>query len=85
MRVILKYIYEELKELSQSIKKKLWGNRLWSASYCVVSTGVAAIEVVKKYIQNQRAPTPEKHLKQAAKIRGKKRGSKKEATSLTRP
>ena len=68
------------KEFSEPLKKKLWGNRLWSSSYCVVSTGGVSIDVVKQYIQNQRAPTPEKHLKQAAKIRGRKRGSKKEAT-----
>ncbi|MGK7940178.1 MAG: transposase, partial [Crocosphaera sp.] len=29
---------------------------LWSSSYCVISTGGAPDEVIKKYIQNQKSP-----------------------------
>jgi putative transposase len=47
------------------VKKYLWGNRFWSPSYCVVSCGGAPLDVVKKYIDNQRAPTLEKHIKKS--------------------
>lgn len=35
------------------VEKALWGKHFWSPSYCVVSTGGAPLEVVKKYIENQ--------------------------------
>lgn len=38
------------------IKKFLWGDHFWSPSYCVVSTGGAALDMVTAYVQNQRAP-----------------------------
>ena len=41
------------KEFSEPIKNKLWGNRLWSSSYCVVSTGGVSIDVVKQYIKTK--------------------------------
>lgn len=34
----------------------LWGKHFWSPSYCVLSTGGATIETIKKYIHNQREP-----------------------------
>lgn len=40
----------------ESIKGKLWGNHFWSPSYCVVSCGGASLEVVKAYIDQQKAP-----------------------------
>ena len=74
------------KEFSEPLKKKLWGNRLWSSSYCVVSTGGVSIDVVKQYIQNQRAPTPEKHLKIRCKDSWpKKRKQKRSDSRETRP
>ena len=38
------------------IKHGLWGKHFWSPSYCVVSTGGASLDVVKKYIENQKRP-----------------------------
>ncbi|CCQ49061.1 hypothetical protein CWATWH8502_749 [Crocosphaera watsonii WH 8502] len=29
---------------------------LWSSSYCVISAGGAPLEVIKKYIRNQKTP-----------------------------
>jgi putative transposase len=43
-------------EFSKEVKKKLWGDHFWSPSYCVVSCGGAPLDVVKKYIENQRRP-----------------------------
>lgn len=42
------------------VRKKLWGEHFWSPSYCAVSCGGAPLEIVKKYIQEQRKE-PEKH------------------------
>lgn len=35
------------------VRKKLWKEMFWSRSYCLITTGGAPIDVVKKYIQNQ--------------------------------
>jgi putative transposase len=53
------------KEFWSEIKAKLWGKHFWSPSYCVVSVGGAPIATVKRYIENQRRPTPEKHVKKS--------------------
>lgn len=34
---------------------KLWGGHLWSPSYFAASCGGAPIDVIRKYIENQRA------------------------------
>lgn len=39
-----------------SIKKKLWGNALWSPSYFAASCGGATIAVIRAYIEQQRTP-----------------------------
>lgn len=39
-----------------SIKKKLWGNMLWSPSYFAGSCGGAPLEIIKQYIQQQNTP-----------------------------
>ena len=31
-------------------------NALWSRSYCFITTGGATIDVIKKYIENQKRP-----------------------------
>lgn len=36
------------------IKQKLWKEYFWSRSYCLITTGGVPIEVIKKYIENQR-------------------------------
>ena len=38
------------------IRKKLWGNALWSHSYFAGSCGGAPIEILKQYIQQQESP-----------------------------
>lgn len=53
------------KEFWKEIKGKLWGNNFWSPSYCVVSCGGAPLEIVQKYIENQKRPTDEKHAKKS--------------------
>jgi len=51
-----------LKTVSSRLIRKKFKNHLdkyylepifWSRSYCIISTGEASIEIVKKYIQNQ--------------------------------
>ena len=39
-----------------SIKKKLWGNALWSPSYFAGSCGGAPIEIIRQYIEQQQKP-----------------------------
>jgi REP element-mobilizing transposase RayT len=34
-------------------EKKLWKENFWSRSFCLLTTGGAPIEVVKKYIESQ--------------------------------
>jgi putative transposase len=50
------------------IKNKLWGDHFWSPSYCVVSAGGAPLEIIKKYIENQRVPTSEKFVNLSKKL-----------------
>lgn len=40
------------KEYSQ-IKQKLWKETFWSQSFCLITSGAAPIEVIKKYIESQ--------------------------------
>ena len=35
------------------IREKLWEEYFWSQSFCLLSTGGAPIEVIKKYIETQ--------------------------------
>ncbi|MGI8362054.1 IS200/IS605 family transposase [Bacillus cereus] len=35
------------------VKTKLWKEVFWSRSFCLLTTGVSPIDVVKKYIENQ--------------------------------
>ena len=36
------------------IKKSLWKEMFWSKSFCLLTIGSAPMDVIKKYIQNQR-------------------------------
>lgn len=36
-----------------SIRKKLWKEMFWSRSFCLLTTGGAPIDVIRKYIENQ--------------------------------
>src|SRR5690625_4301989 len=35
------------------IRKKLWREMFWSRSYCLLTTGGAPIDTIKKYIENR--------------------------------
>ena len=42
-----------IKKEFSNMKKFLWKEYFWSRSYCLITTGGATIDVVKKYIENQ--------------------------------
>ena len=57
---ILKFINAYKSASSRLIKKdfpevrrKLWKEMFWSRSYCLLTTGGAPIETIRKYIENQ--------------------------------
>lgn len=61
-------------EYWDKLKEKLWGEHLWSPSYCVVSCGGAPLDVVKEYVANQRKDPDPKSIKKSLYLTGKKRG-----------
>ena len=42
-----------IKKEHPEIRKKLWKEAFWSQSYCLLTTGGAPIEVIRKYIETQ--------------------------------
>ena len=42
-----------LKKEFPQIRKKLWKEKFWSQSFCLLTTGGAPIEIIKKYIESQ--------------------------------
>lgn len=42
-----------IKKEYPQIKEKLWKEFFWSRSFCLITTGGAPIEVIKKYIESQ--------------------------------
>lgn len=42
-----------LKKEFPQIRQKLWKEYFWSQSFCLLTTGGAPIEVIRKYIENQ--------------------------------
>lgn len=42
-----------LKKEYPSIREKLWKEAFWSQSFCLLSTGGAPIEVIRRYIESQ--------------------------------
>ena len=56
-------------EFWNSIKTKLWGDHLWSPSYCSVTCGGAPLNIIKKYIEDQRTPASEKGVAQSLRER----------------
>lgn len=42
-----------LKKEYPQVRKNLWKEYFWSRSYCLLTTGGAPIEVIKKYIESQ--------------------------------
>lgn len=59
------------KNYNKEIKNKLWGSHFWSPSYCVVSCGITSLEIIKKYIENQRRPSSERGVKQSLQEKGR--------------
>lgn len=43
----------------QVLKKRYWGQHLWSRGYWAVSSGNVTDEVWKEYIENQKPPEPD--------------------------
>jgi putative transposase len=44
------------KEYSDHFKKFYWKPVLWTRVYCLLTTGGANIETIRKYIENQKEP-----------------------------
>ncbi|ANB59932.1 IS200/IS605 family transposase [Anoxybacteroides amylolyticum] len=42
-----------IKKHFPQVKRKLWKEYFWSRSFCLLTTGGAPLEVIKKYIENQ--------------------------------
>ena len=42
-----------IKKEYPAIKEKLWKEAFWSQSYCLLTTGGAAIDVIRSYIETQ--------------------------------
>ena len=42
-----------IKKEYPQIREKLWKEYFWSRSFCLISTGGAPIEVIRKYIESQ--------------------------------
>ena len=42
-----------LKKEFPQIRKRLWKEKFWSQSFCLLTTGRAPIEIIKKYIESQ--------------------------------
>ena len=42
-----------LKKEYPEIRKKLWKGAFWSQSFCLLTTGEAPVEVIRKYIESQ--------------------------------
>ena len=42
-----------LKKEFPEIRRKLWKETFWSQSFCLLTTGGAPLEVIKKYIETQ--------------------------------
>ncbi len=42
------------KSYKNFLKDKLWGDNFWSPSYFLATTGNVSVDILKKYIENQR-------------------------------
>lgn len=62
-----------LKKEYPKIREKLWKENFWSRSFCLLTTGGAPIEIIKKYIESQ----GEKHLIRHSNFEYIQQGSKK--------
>jgi len=41
-------------QYAEHLKDKLWGDAFWSPSYFLATTGNVTIDILKKYVENQR-------------------------------
>lgn len=41
------------RKFHKQIKNKLWNNKFWSRSYCLITTGQTTLDQIKKYVENQ--------------------------------
>ena len=44
------------KEFEEELKPYYWKPVLWTRAYCLLTTGLATIDVIREYIQNQERP-----------------------------
>ncbi len=65
------------REYSVELEGKLWGKHLWSPSYCAVSCGGGALEVVKDYVEQQQRPPSTQATRRS--IRAQKQHEKRKA------
>ena len=54
------------KEGFPEVTSRLWGDHFWSPSYCVVSCGGAPLDIIKRYVEQQRAPDRKRRSKKDA-------------------
>ncbi len=57
-----------IKKENPQIKEKLWKEAFWSQSFCLLSTGGAPIEVIRKYIESQGEGVDGRRKKQSVQI-----------------
>jgi putative transposase len=50
------------RDFGHQLRKKLWGDHLWSPSYASVTCVGAPLEIVKKYIDDQKRPPSQKGI-----------------------
>ena len=43
-------------EHAAHVSDKLWARAFWSPSYCALSTGGAALDTLRPYVEKQRQP-----------------------------
>ena len=50
------------RDFGPQLRKKLWGDHLWSPSYASVTCGGAPLDIVRKYIDDQKRPPSQKGI-----------------------
>lgn len=57
-----------IKKEFPEIRQKLWKEMFWSRSFCILTTGGATIELIRKYIKSQGAKKKQKPAKCRYKV-----------------
>ena len=60
-----------IKKEHPEIREKLWKEAFWSQSYCLLTTGGATIDVIRKYIETQGEEDGRRKETRSAKYRKK--------------